>query len=296
MPNTIEKNARIALIGLGAMGSKVGERLLANGHELTVFNRDASRAKALVSAGATLADSPALAVRDAQVVLTCLRGASTELDLATGPSGYLTSMKSGAIHVSLSTLAPEAARALAGVHAANGTAFLSCPMQGRAQSIVDGQLFLWASGPKKTLTRVEHVLRSFSLAVCHVGESVESAPASKLAINMLMFANIELFAEATAYLKHCEIDPDKVFSVLTSTMFSTPLFKGIAAGLKGNHTSDGTNVGTSLRDLEMLMEHSRSLGARLPAAFAVTEQFRETVKRGYGELAQTAVVVPLSEG
>lgn len=287
---------QVAIIGLGAMGSRIAAKILSSGHQLAVYNRDRSRAEPLVALGASLADTAGDAVRDAQVVLTCLRGVGTELHTALGADGFLRAMKKGAVHASLSTVAPDVATRLAQAHSENGTRYLACPMQGRPQSIDAGQLALWASGAKEDLDFAAPVLGSFTAHLCHIGDSPESAPVAKLAANMLMFANIELFAESAAYLQKSGVDAAKVFGLLTEGPFATPLFKGIAAALRGDHASDGsTSVATSLLDLELLMKHARSVEATLPAAAAVTAQYAATVKAGWGGLAQSAVLLPLSK-
>src|SRR5437879_8147025 len=68
----MERMERIAFLGLGIMGSPMAKRLLAAGYPLTVWNRTASRAEPLQAEGASVAASPAEAVRDADVVITML--------------------------------------------------------------------------------------------------------------------------------------------------------------------------------------------------------------------------------
>ena len=61
---------RIALLGCGLMGTPMSRRLLAAGHPLTVWNRTRAKAEALAEAGAIVADSPAAAVAEADLVIT----------------------------------------------------------------------------------------------------------------------------------------------------------------------------------------------------------------------------------
>jgi 3-hydroxyisobutyrate dehydrogenase-like beta-hydroxyacid dehydrogenase len=294
MADVHNRAARVALLGLGSMGRGIGARLLANGHSLTVHNRSSSKAQALVGHGARLASSPADAVRNAEVVFTALRGQDVELEVATGAQGFAAAMSPGALHVSLSTLSPSVAKQLADRHARNGTRYLSAPMQGRAQAAASGQLLLWVSGSKQYFNTAAPILAAFAARTCYLGESVELAPATKLAVNMLMFSNIELFAETSVYLSRCGLDAAQVLGVLTETAFAAPLFKGIAGTLQGNHASDGTNVLTSLVDLNLLLGHARAVDARVPCAAAVAASFEDAVRSGFGEMSQSAVVLALS--
>jgi 3-hydroxyisobutyrate dehydrogenase-like beta-hydroxyacid dehydrogenase len=227
------------------------------------------------------------------VVITCLRGDDAELEVVSGPNGLLHAARKGTVHVTLTTLSPVTAEALGHLHQANGTRYLCCQMQGRAQAAETGQLLLWASGQPETLSEVRALLETFAARICYLGLEVDRASAAKLAVNMLMFANIELFAETSNYLQRCNIDPKPVFDLLTNTVFSSPLFKGITASLSGDHVSDGTTVGSSLVDLELLLDHARSVQAGMPTVQTVAERYAKTMREGHGALAQSAVLLSL---
>ena len=288
--------AAIALIGAGVMGSRIAGRLLAAGHALTVYNRSTPRVGALQAAGAAVAPTAAAAAERADIVFTCLRGDEAELQATLGTDGLLASMPPTALHVALSTMSPDTAIRLAAAHRGHGSRFLCCQMQGRAQAAETGQLLLWASGSAEDLASVRPVLDTFAARTCHLGVRVEQAPATKLAVNMLMFANIELFAETAAYLQRCGVDTGPVFQALTESTFAAPLFKGIVGALGGSHAADGTSVATALRDLQLLLAHAQEVGARLPAAAAVAGHYEATSMAGHAELSQSAVILPLQKG
>jgi 3-hydroxyisobutyrate dehydrogenase-like beta-hydroxyacid dehydrogenase len=283
----------IAVIGLGAMGSRIAARLLACGHPVIVYNRSPRPLDALLAAGVQVAPTLADAVRDAEVVITSLRGAEAELTLTAGPQGFLHAMRPGALHISMSTLPPAAAVELSRAHAARGTRFMACPVQGMPEAIDRGDLSIWASGPGADFENAKSLLEQLGSKVLWVGDSVEKGPATKLVVNMLLFANIELFAEAFHYLGRCGIDPAPVADVLTQTAFAAPLFRMIAGGLQGDHASKGTNLEGSLKDLRMLVEHAQQVGAAAPAAAAVHRQYEQAASLGHGRRAQTAVVMAL---
>lgn len=284
----------IAVIGLGTMGSRIAARLLACGHPVVVYNRSPRPLDALLAAGAHVAKTPAEAVRDAELVITSLRGEDAEFALTAGPQGFLHALRAGALHISMSTLPPAAAVELSGAHAARGTRFLSCPVQGRPEAIDRGELSIWASGPRADFEGAKSLLEQLGSKVLWVGDSVAKGPATKLAVNMLLFANIELFAEAFHYLGRCGVDPAPVADVLTQTAFAAPLFRMIAGGLRGDHASQGTNLDGSLKDLRMLMEHAQQVGAAAPAAAAVRGQYEQASLLGHGMRAQTAVLMALN--
>lgn len=293
MTISISPSLHVAVIGLGTMGQRIAARILSSGARVTVYNRTPSRATDLEVRGARIANSAAEAVVDADVVFTCLRGDDAEMGAVNGPQGILTTMKRNAVHITLSTLSPAVGSELSGLHNANGTRYLCCQMQGRAQAAEAGQLLLWASGDEATLAEVSPLLSTFSVRTCYLGPEIEKAPATKLAVNMLMFSNIELFAETFNYLQRCQIDPSQVFGVLNESMFATPLFKGIAGALRSKHESDGTTVGSSLLDLELLLDHARSVAAGMPTVEAVSSCYARTAREGHENLSQSAVLLSL---
>ena len=283
----------IAVIGLGAMGSRIAARLIAQGHSVTVYNRTHERSNALAEVGAQVAGSVADSVREVDFVITSLRGNEVELELAVGEHGFLRHMRPGALHLSMSTLAPAVAAQLANSHRENGNHFLACPVQGRPESIDNGQLAIWASGPRVNFDAAEPVLQALAVQRLWLGEAPEQAPAAKLAVNMLMFANIELFAEVFHYLRRVGVDPAPVAQVLTQTSFAAPLFRMITSGLLGDHKAQGTNLEGSLKDLRMLVEHAKVVQAHMPAAAAVQTQYERAAEMGFGQRAQTSVLQAL---
>lgn len=280
----------IAVLGLGAMGGRIAGRLLSQGQRVTVYNRTPTRAAPLAALGAEVAASAAAAVADADIVITSLRG---EDAIAAVAGEIVGAMRPGAVHVSTSTLSPALAAELAARHRDAGVGYLSAPVQGRPEAAESGQLLVWASGPRETFDQAEPVLRQIATAAPWIGDSVEQGPATKLVVNMLMFANVELFAETFDYLRRCGVDPALIGSLLTESSFAAPLFKGIVAGLGGHHASSGTTLDGSLKDLQMLVTQGDHVQAPLPAARVVSAQYARAAAQGHGGLAQTAVLLAL---
>ena len=108
------------------MGSPIARRLLAAGHEVTVWNRSRGRAEALTAQGASIAATPAEAVRDAEAVLTMLFDDAANEDVLFGTNrpespgaesnGVLNALKRGALHISLSTISVALSERLTAEH------------------------------------------------------------------------------------------------------------------------------------------------------------------------------------
>src|SRR5580700_536980 len=94
---------RVAFLGLGAMGAPMAERLARGGFAVTVWNRTQARAVQLAKAGATVASSPARAVRGAEVVVTMLSDARALDAVLEGKDGLLAGLAPGALVIEMST-------------------------------------------------------------------------------------------------------------------------------------------------------------------------------------------------
>ncbi|MER6984537.1 NAD(P)-binding domain-containing protein, partial [Streptomyces carpinensis] len=133
---------KIAVLGLGHMGTPMARRLLAAGHPLTVWNRTPAKAGPLTGEGAVRAASPADAVRDADVVITMLAGPSA---LAAVADAALPALPAGAHWVEMSTVGPDAVRRLA-ARIGDRATLVDAPVTGSTDRAAAGRLGLLAGG------------------------------------------------------------------------------------------------------------------------------------------------------
>ncbi|HET9517064.1 MAG TPA: NAD(P)-binding domain-containing protein, partial [Actinoplanes sp.] len=123
---------KIAVLGLGAMGSRMARRLLATGeHDLTVWNRTAEMTRPLVEAGAAAAATPAAAATQCDLVLSMLRDDDAGREVWLAPdTGALAAMAPGTVAVDCSTVSPTFSTELAARCALRGVDFLDAPVLG----------------------------------------------------------------------------------------------------------------------------------------------------------------------
>ena len=127
---------RVGFIGLGNMGSGMAANLLKAGHEVTVYNRTAGKAKSLVDKGARLAARPADACRG-EAVITMLADDVAVSGISFGAEGITGSLGRGAVHISMSTISVALSERLAGAHAQAGQRFVSSPVFGRPEAAAE---------------------------------------------------------------------------------------------------------------------------------------------------------------
>lgn len=202
-----KKTEKIAFLGLGNMGAPMAHRLLAAGCSLTVWNRTASRAEALAAAGASVAQTPADAVRDADVVMTMLAdpAAATEVVTALAPA-----LRPHARLVEMSTIGPGTVHELAAL-LPDTVALVDAPVMGSVDLAAAGGLFVFAGGEVRT---VEHLLAHLG-SVTHCGD-VGSGAALKLVLINAVIGGVTLVGESLALADALGLPEQLVVDALTS--------------------------------------------------------------------------------
>jgi 3-hydroxyisobutyrate dehydrogenase len=162
---------KTAFLGLGAIGRPMAARVAAAGLPLTVWNRTASRAEEFARDGrASIAATPAEAVREADVVITCLSNSPDVASLIDGPDGLLASMRHGSTFIDCTSGEPATSRQIAARLAERGIDFLDAPVSGGVGGAEKGALTIMVGGSPAVLERVRPVLATFGQKIVHCGD------------------------------------------------------------------------------------------------------------------------------
>jgi 3-hydroxyisobutyrate dehydrogenase len=193
--------ANVAFLGLGAIGRPMAGRV-ARAHSLTVWNRTRSTADTLGAAiGARVASSPRDAVREAEVVITCLSTSKDVASIVDGREGIAAGIRSGALFIDCTSGDAATSRVLDARFAEQGVAFADAPVSGGPVGAEAGTLTVMVGGTPATFERAEPVLRSFGKLIVHLGP-VGAGDTVKAINQVLLAANILSLGEAlTAMVK-----------------------------------------------------------------------------------------------
>ncbi len=259
----------LAFVGLGSMGAPMAARLVAAGHRVTVWNRSAGRTAPLVEAGASAAATPAAAVAAAQIVFTMLADDAALDAVASGPDGLVAGMSPGALHVSMSTIAPATAERLAATHAAAGQAYVAAPVFGRPPAAAAGALFILASGADADIARAAPLLAALGQRLFPVGSAPRQANVVKLAGNFMIMAATEAMGEAMAVAGQAGIAPATLLEVFTGTLFDSPITRNYGAMLvEERFHPAGFSAALGRKDMRLFAEVAAA--AQVPAPFLTT--------------------------
>lgn len=211
--NETERTA-VAFIGLGAMGGRMAIRLLDAGHRLVVWNRTRARAQPLLDAGATLAESPADAARQAEVVITMVADPAALEAVTSGPDGVLAGLRPGATLIEMSTVGPGAIARLA-AHLPPDTGLLDAPVLGSIGEAESGSLTIFVGGSIALAERLMPLLSALGTPL-YVGDSGAGA-AAKLVANATLITTLGALGEALALAHGLGLSRETAYRILQKT-------------------------------------------------------------------------------
>src|SRR5262249_15511615 len=145
----------IGFVGLGAMGAGIVPRLMAAGHAVTGWNRSKQKAEPLIAAGMRLAPTPRAVAAASHGVFSIGTAAAARRAVALGGDGIIAGLKKGGIYADMSTIAPDASRAICAEFAKQGVAMLDAPISGSPVTLAQGNAAVMVGGDKAAFERIE---------------------------------------------------------------------------------------------------------------------------------------------
>ncbi|SNC64429.1 3-hydroxyisobutyrate dehydrogenase [Hymenobacter gelipurpurascens] len=271
----------VAFLGLGSMGLAMATNLLKAGHQLTVYNRTASKAEPLQKLGATVAHTPAEAVQGADFVFSMVTDDAALEEICTGAEGLLPALKPGAIHASCSTVAPATNRRLAEAHAQHGTHLIATPVFGKPDVAAAGNLWLASAGATaEAREKLRPLLDAVGQGTHDFGDDAGAANTVKLCGNFLLGAAIEAMAEAFTLAQKSGLERKQVYEFFTSTIFNTPIYKSYGKLIAERHYHPvGAAPAIIRKDLRLVLDESRAQVAPMPFANIIHDNLSTTVAK-----------------
>jgi 3-hydroxyisobutyrate dehydrogenase-like beta-hydroxyacid dehydrogenase len=271
----------IGFVGLGAMGVGIVPRLMAAGHTVTGFNRNRDKAAPLVGAGMKLAASPREAAAASDIVFSIVTDAPAVRAVALGADGIIAGLKPGGIYLDMSTIAPDASRAVSAEYAQKGLVMLDAPISGSPVTLAQGNASLMVGGDRAAFERVEPVLRAIGPKVTYIGAS-GLAVQMKIAVNLLLMVEVIAFGEAIALAEKGGVARDVAVDAVLKSVAASPVL-----GYRGPFILEGkmpavplADVTLQQKDMLLALEQGRKLGSPVPLAAAANEMMNAC--RGLG--------------
>jgi len=266
--------ADIAFLGLGRMGQGMAARLLAEGHRLTIWNRDPAKADRLVQAGAARAPSPAGAAQDAEAIFAMLADDEASRVAWMGSDGALETARAGALAIECSTLSSQHVAVLAKEAGARGLRYIDCPVTGLPDAAASGTLTLLVGAEADDLERARPYLLAIGNVIRHFG-AVGAGTAYKLIINLMGAVQIAALAEGLNAADHLGLDRSTVIAAMEASAAASPQVKRHVRRMAMRDYEADKAFTTTLRhkDAAYAMALADALGIAMPLGDAATRAF-----------------------
>lgn len=264
----------VAVLGLGAMGSRLAVNYAAAGHDVTVWNRTAPVAERLaVDHGLATAATPRAAASGADVVVSMVAEDEAASDVwLDADTGALDGMHERAIAIESSTLTPAAARRLGAAAEAAGIRFVEAPVVGSRPQADAGALLYLLGGDAATIDEVRAIIDVNAGKTVHVG-GIGAAATMKLAVNGLFAAQVAAYAEIVGFLERSEVDTGRAIDTLTALPITSPGLQRILGLVRERDYAPNFPVRLVAKDLRYLTVTADELGAAAPIMGAARSVF-----------------------
>lgn len=288
---------KIGMAGIGRMGAAIAQRLLQHGHQVTLWNRTAGKAQALIQHGATVAATPAAVAAASDIILSILTDAEAITAAYDGPEGLLAGNVSGKLFIEMSTVRPDTQRTLSARIRARSATMIDCPVGGTTGPARDGKLLGFVGGDATDLARARPVLEQLCRRIEHVGP-VGAGASLKLAINLPLLVYWQAVGEALALCQPLGLDPARLVNIFADTSGGPNVLKTrgamLADAMQGKTPDNVTfNIDSIRKDMATMIDEARALGYdELPVTARALECFDRVSRAGLGD--GDAVMLPMT--
>lgn len=274
--------AEVGYVGLGVMGSSIVRRLLAGGHDVTVWNRTREKAEPLLDLGARWAGSPHEVAAAGEFVFTMVTNTAAVQAVTEGEDGILAGLRPGAIYVDMSTASPANTRDLAERVAAAGASMLDSPVSGTAITVDQGKASLMVGGDDDAFERARPVLEAIGPRVIHVGPS-GSAVTMKIAVNLSLAVQMLAFSEGVLLAEKSGIPREKAVEVMLASVIASPMVAYRGPLVLGHPEEVWFDCHMMQKDMNLALELGRQLEVPLPTTAVTNELLSAANGMGIGE-------------
>jgi len=288
--------SKVAWIGLGVMGYPMAGHLrVKGGHDLTVYNRTASKAEKWVAQfGGRTAATPADAVRDAGFVFSCVGNDDDLRAVTLGPDGAFAAMRKGAVFIDNTTASAGIARELDAAAKAAGFGFLDAPVSGGQAGAENGVLTVMAGGDAATFATAEPVIAHYARMVRLIGPA-GSGQLAKMVNQICIAGLVQGLSEGVHFAQKAGLDIPAVMETIGKGAAGSWQMENRWKTMAAGKFDFGFAVDWMRKDLSMCLAEARGNGATLPVT-ALVDQFYGEVQKMGGKRWDTSSLVARLNG
>jgi 3-hydroxyisobutyrate dehydrogenase-like beta-hydroxyacid dehydrogenase len=299
-PKTYEvcPSTPVAFLGLGVMGYPMAGHLAQAGHQVTVYNRTATKSVAWradftgasgVNCTVNHAATPRLAVHGADIIFCCVGNDEDLRSVTIGPDGAFAGMKPGAIFVDHTTASASVARELSTLARHQGLHFVDAPVSGGQAGAQNGMLTVMCGGDRAAFEAAKPVAMAFSRAFTLLGDS-GAGQLAKMVNQICIAGLVQGLSEAIAFGQQAGLDMNQVLDVIGKGAAQSWQLDNRGKTMVADKFDFGFAVDWMRKDLGLVMDEAKRNGARLPVT-ALVDQFYADVQHMGGNRWDTSSLI-----
>lgn len=282
--------ARVAFIGLGAMGYPMAGHLTRSGHAVTVYNRTVATAQQWSQEySGIVAKTPAQAAENSEFVMCCVGNDDDLRAVTIGTDGAFTSMPEGSVFVDHTTASAQVAKQLAGEANARGFAFLDAPVSGGQLGAQNAALTIMVGGESDVYERVAPILQSYARMQRLMG-GIGSGQLTKMVNQICVGGLLQGLAEALHFAQSAGLDAEAAMQVISKGAAQSWQLENRYQTMLLGEFDFGFAVEWMRKDFAIVFDEARRNGASLPVT-ALVDQFYAEVEAMGGERWDTSSLI-----
>jgi 3-hydroxyisobutyrate dehydrogenase len=262
-----EDQVKLGFIGLGNMGSRIAQRLLDYGYQLSVYDRNPVPANSIAAKGGMVAKSIRELASTVDVVLSCLTNDEAVRSVYTGEEGVLAVARPGTVVLEMSTISPDTSRELHSLAAGRGIEILDVAISGSTPAAEQGTLTLLVGGDGDLFRAAEPIFQAVAKRYFLLG-GAGSGTAMKLVVNTLLGVGMQAIAEAVVLGEKVGLNREQLLQVLSETAVVAPAYLGKLKSAMVNDYHPQFPLRLMNKDFELILKAAAKEHVSMPATEA----------------------------
>ena len=293
-PSVITPQTRIGWIGTGVMGLSMCSHVLAEGYELTIYNRTKAKAQQLLDSGASWAESPRVVAEQSDLVFTVVSFPKDVEEVYLGADGILAGAKPGSIVVDMSTTAPSLAQKIYDAAASKSVNAIDAPVSGGDVGARDGTLSIMVGGDKDVVEAIRPLLEILGKQIVHQG-GAGAGQHAKMCNQIVIAGTMIGVCESLLYGYEAGLNLETMLRSVSSGAAACWTLDNMAPRILQRNFDPGFFVEHFLKDMAIALDEARRLSIALPGLALVNQLYLAVKAQGHGNLGTQALMLALEQ-
>lgn len=280
---------KIGFIGVGVMGASMVRNLMAAGFEVHIYTRTKSKAESVIQEGAIWHETPQDLAPLVDVLITMVGYPTDVEELYLAEDGLLTTLRSGAIAIDMTTSSPNLAKQIAEEGKALNIAVLDAPVSGGDIGAKNGTLTIMVGGEQEAFEAAEPVLNAMGQSVILQG-AAGAGQHTKMVNQIAIASNMIGVTEALCYAKKAGLDPEKVLASISGGAAGSWSLSNLIPRVLQDDFAPGFFIKHFIKDMRIALDEAKQMNLELPGLALAEQMYQQLADAGFAENGTQALI------